>query len=258
MTGAGERDLLRERLRPYVERARGFSGWVFDYEARRLGPDKPWSYSGRARELLRAADRVVDLGTGGGERFAELIEGYTGLVIATEEWSVNVPLAADRLRPHGAAVLRCSSVALPFAAGSLDLVLSRHEAIDPFDVARVLTAGGVVLTQQTGNDDWAELREFFPRWQNHGDHYAYYRAGFLAAGLEVVRGERHYQTVAYHFEDVVYQLCVMPWWIADFDPLANDLDALLALRTRCNSDGELLLSEARYILEARKPQAGAG
>jgi SAM-dependent methyltransferase len=258
VTSATERDLLRERLRPYVERARHFSGWVFDYTSRRLGPDKPWSYSGRARELVRDADRVVDLGTGGGERFAELIERHTGLAIATEEWSVNVPVAADRLRQYGPAVLNCSSVSLPFADASLDLVLSRHEAIDPFEVARILAPGGVVLTQQTGNEDWSELRDFFRRWHDHGDHYAYYRAGFRAAGLEVVRGERHYETVAYHFEDVVYQLCIMPWWIADFDPLVSDLDALLALSARCNGDGELLLSQARYILEARKPQAGVG
>src|ERR1700730_8793651 len=33
-----------DRLRPFVERAHGFSGWMAYVENRKLGPDHPWDY----------------------------------------------------------------------------------------------------------------------------------------------------------------------------------------------------------------------
>jgi SAM-dependent methyltransferase len=244
---------LRERLRRYVQAASGFSGWTFDYEPRRLGPPKPWSYSGRARELLQNAATVLDLGTAAGERFGSLIEGYGGRAVATEEWVVNAPLAATRLRPLGADILRASSTVLPFAAGSFGLVLSRHEAIDPFEVARVLAPGGSVLTQQVDDLWWAEMRDFFPRWQNFGDHYHCYAAGFVAAGLTLVRNQRHLESASYRFEEAIKHLCLMPWYVADFDPLDSDYAAIEALEKAATAEGELVLTEAQYMLEARKP-----
>jgi hypothetical protein len=109
---------LRERLRPYVERAAAFEGWVFDYAPRVLDGPPPWDYAARARELLAGVTSVLDLGTGGGERFGELLQGYRGRAVATEEWSVNAPLAATRLKPTGAALVRSQSAVLPFRDAS--------------------------------------------------------------------------------------------------------------------------------------------
>jgi hypothetical protein len=112
--------------------------------------------------------------------------------------------------------------------------------------------GGTVLTQQVDNTEWAELREYFPRWQDHGDHYAYYAAGFVAAGLEIRDRRRHYEAVAFKFEEIVWSLCVMPWTVPDFEPLGRDIDALMALAAASNDAGEIVLTDARYLLEARK------
>lgn len=135
----GSWDQARERLRPYVEAARGFSGWMVNVRAKVLGGDSPWDYMDRARGLVSSASAVLDLGTGGGERFGELLREYEGRAVATEEWAVNAPIAASHLCPLGAEVVRCSSLALPFADSSFDLVLARHEALDPAEVARVPT-----------------------------------------------------------------------------------------------------------------------
>jgi hypothetical protein len=124
-------DEARERLRPYVDRARRTTGWSFDVEARLLGPDRPWDYMRRAKELMAAARTVLDMGTGGGERFGELLDGYEGRAIATERWHVNAPIAAARLKPLGAEVVRCRSKQLPIAGESIDLVLNRHEGLEP-------------------------------------------------------------------------------------------------------------------------------
>jgi hypothetical protein len=128
----------RQRLRPYVERASVFTGWMPDVHSRPLGPRLPWDYRASASQLLASATSVLDMGTGGGERFGELLESFGGRAIATEEWHVNAPIAAEHLRTFGAGLVRCRSLELPFAEASFDLVLNRHEELDPVEVARVL------------------------------------------------------------------------------------------------------------------------
>ena len=251
---AGETlDQARERLRPYVERAAGFSGWIALPETKLLSPPIPWDYMDSARRLLVDAASVLDLGTGGGERFAELCRGYAGLAVATEEWEVNAPVAATHLRPFGVDVVRCQSVCLPFADQSFDLVLDRHEDLDPAEVARVLTRGGTVLTQQVDNDNWPELSSFLPRRTDWGDHFTRYQDGFVAAGL-VERAERHESRVAFAgLGDFVYLLCVASWEVPAFDPLGGDLAALLEMEQALTTVDGLVLSEAHYLVEARKP-----
>ncbi|MBI4571417.1 MAG: hypothetical protein HY723_05660 [Chloroflexi bacterium] len=248
-------EAARARLRPVVEQARRFSGWSAYPRSRRLGPAPSWSYEERARELLSTARSVVDLGTGGGERFGDYCAGHQGRAVATEEWVVNAPVAAARLRPLGIEVVRCQSLRLPFAAESFDLALDRHEELAPREVARVLAPGGRVLTEQMSPGHWREVRRFFPRAiVGMGDLFGEYRDGFAAAGLEIVDARQHAVDAAYDsLEDFVFMLCISPWTIPDFDPLGRDLEALLSLERDLTTTDGLVLTDARFLIEARKP-----
>src|SRR5207249_5173697 len=83
-----------DRLRPYVERARAFVGWNLDrVSPKRIGPGLPWDYKRRAKKLLARASYALDVGTGGGELFAELCDAYRGRAVASEPWAVNAPIA---------------------------------------------------------------------------------------------------------------------------------------------------------------------
>jgi SAM-dependent methyltransferase len=194
------------------------------------------------------------MGTGGGESLARIIAGLSPAtrVVATEEWVVNAPVAHRRLAPLGVAIVRCHSRQLPFGAATFDLVLNRHEELDPAEVARVLQPGGRLVTQQVGSDNWPELRRFFPHMADFGDHYHAYAASFRRAGLAVDRAI-HAQKVAYaSVGDVVFMLLVAPWEIPDFDP-ERELEALLALEEECGTEAGIVLTETRYLLTARKP-----
>jgi SAM-dependent methyltransferase len=249
-----ERDNAIARLRPWVERARSFSGWSFnDVDPERLGPDRPWSYKTRARELLSHSRSVVDLGTGGGERFADVLEAFQGRAVATEEWDVNAPIAAARLGPLSVGVVRCSSLVLPVADSSFDLVLDRHEALEPAEIGRVLRTSGTVLTQQVQDHNWHELRQFFPRMTIFDPHFRLYQEGFRAAGLTVNDARTHDAPVAYRgLGELVYMLCVTPLTIPGFDSLGADLEALLALELALTTSDGIVVTESRYIIEARK------
>ena len=68
------------------EEGQPFAGWDFSYlDGRMLEDQAPWSYSTRAAELMRQASSVVDLGTGGGERFLKLRPHWPKKVAATED-----------------------------------------------------------------------------------------------------------------------------------------------------------------------------
>jgi SAM-dependent methyltransferase len=250
-------DRRRERVRAEIadarERAARASGWMFA-GLRASNPSRtPWSYEAMAAGLVREAERLVDLGTGGGERLALIIHGTSARVIATEEWHVNAPVAYRRLRPLGVPVVRCSSLALPFGSASFDLVLDRHEALEPAEVARVLAPRGVVLTQQVGPHNWPELRRFFPRKTDFGDHFHDYQRGFRDAGLTIDDVRWHDDTVAFErLSDLVFMLLVAPWEAPGFDP-ERDVDTLIAIEDALRREEGIVLTEPRYLIRAHKP-----
>ena len=217
-------------------------------DARPLGPGLPWDYEALARAHARSAHALLDIGTGGAERLARIVAGLPVQVVATEGWAVNVPLAARRLAPLGGQVVRCSSCQLPFRDARFDLVLSRHTALGPDEVLRVLRSGGSIVTQQVDQSHWHELSHFFTM-QDFGDHFTRYREAFRAAGLQVTTA-RHEQPVAYaNLADVVFLLLVAPWQVPGFNP-RRDLDALLAFEDAQRTPDGIILTESRYLIVA--------
>jgi SAM-dependent methyltransferase len=249
-----KREAALRRLRPYIERASGFTGWAFpDVTARPLEPLPPWDYEEIVRERAAGAGSALDLGTGGGELVQRMRTGLPARTVATEEWHVNVPVAHRRLSPLGVEVVACRSLQLPFADASFDLVVDRHEELAPHEVVRVLRSGGCVVTQQVGDENWRELRDYFPRMTDVEDIRGEYAAGFSAAGLVVTRDESYDYRVAYgSLGDIVFMLLVTPWTIPAFN-VEQDLDALLALEEACTTEAGLVMTWSRFLLVAEKP-----
>lgn len=249
-----DRDALLRRLLPIVGRAAAFSGWKFDDPAsvRRLDTGPAWDYEKRARERMRVAARAVDLGTGGGEVLERVAKGQRTRVLATEEWGVNAPVAAGRLTPLGIPVVRCSSERLPFDSASFDLVLSRHEAIEPHEVDRVLAPSGVFLTQQVAPDFWPELRPFFPRMTAFPQHDERYSAAFRDLGYEVSFQRCSYRVAIPNIETLAYRLLITPWTIPGFS-VERDLEALARVEAELRGPDGIVLTEGVYLLESRKP-----
>lgn len=264
-------DALRD-LQPFIAKAQAFSGWMFeDLDVRRVEPSPhpggrnvPWDYLSLAREHAAAAGTVVDFGTGGGEQYARIIDGFDAIdgvdgvaasrvrLVASEEWHVNAPVARDRLHPLGVDVIRAQSEHPPFRDAAFGLALSRHEAIDPREVVRVLRPGGVCITQQVAREQWRELAAVFPNRAVSPDHINTYRAAFESAGCEV-RVEHALWHAAYPtIGEIAFMLMVAPWEVPGFEPV-RDLDALLELEERYGDERGIVLTIARYLMVARKP-----
>jgi len=242
---------LAIELHRYEEMARQLEGWVLQFPPETLTPGPPWDYEARARELALQCRALLDLGTGGGEVLSRILEGVRCSAFAMEEWLVNAPVAARRLG-RLAPVVRASSLRLPFRDRSLDLVLSRHEAIDPHEVARVLAAGGRFLTQQVIPNYLDELRHVFPEMVRFPDHFTGYQDGFRDAGLTIDDARIHRMRVEFReLGHLVHHLVAAPWMIPDFG-VDSHIEGLRELDRQMREGRKLEFTAGYYILEVSR------
>lgn len=260
MTSTGMDDLLQlwrdeEAVEP--------SGWDFSPLAGRVHEDDvPWDFTAETRRLLRSASRVLDMGTGGGEHLSTLADALPTDTTATEGWAPNVPVARRALAPLGIDVVAYDAEALPavpmpFEDGRFDLVLSRHEAFDPVEVARVLAPGGVLATQQVGGDDAPEAHELFGAPVLYPDMVLPVVAESVAAAGLVVEESASWSGQV-RFDDVgalVRYFRLVPWDVPEDFGVDRYADVLLDLHRRGPARGEpVLLTQTRFWLRATKPR----
>jgi hypothetical protein len=225
-------------------------GWDFGWlEGRAVTAEPSWQYADLARELLRDADRVLDIDTGGGELLASLAPP-AGRTWAAESWPPNVPVATERLQPLGVEVV--GTEGLPFADNRFSVVLNRHGRFDAAGIARVMAPGGLLLTQQVGSDDCVDLNHALgapvtdKRW-----NLGVATEALTAAGLTVVDAVEEWPLLTFHdIGAVVYQLRMVPWQIKDFTVAGYDA-ALHRLHDRIETDGPFTVRTHRFLIRAK-------
>ncbi|WP_045746074.1 MULTISPECIES: methyltransferase [Actinoplanes] len=227
------------------------TGWEFAWlDGLAVASEPSWSYPDLARPLVRHAASVLDLDTGGGELLAELapLPRHT---VALETWSRNTPAARERLAPFGVSVL----TELPAGENEFDVVLSRHGRLPADDIARLLRPRGVLLTQQVGSDDLADLNVALgaPPPQPRRWDAAAAVTMLEAAGLRVtdVR-EEHPAMVFRDITAVVHQLRTVPWQIRDFSPQKYERE-LARLAATIRVRGEFTVRSHRFLVQAVRP-----
>jgi SAM-dependent methyltransferase len=243
-----------------------FSGWDFSWLAARSTPAAlPWSYQREVASRAGAARTMLDMGTGGGERLSRL-SPRPQLTVATEAWPPNVPVAAARLRPLGIPVVQDEGAPdnpnqdgtqrgrLPFRDGAFEVVVNRHEAFLAAEVSRVLSPGGVFITQQVDFHSFDDLYRLLGlAIPEQPDSWLPLACQQLQdAGLHVetaVRGEERHDF--YDIGAVVYYLSVVSWAIPEFS-----LDACAQQLRAAHDTPEIWpipVRERRFLMIAAKP-----
>ncbi|MYC97333.1 MAG: methyltransferase domain-containing protein [Caldilineaceae bacterium SB0661_bin_32] len=241
-----------------AEEEKPFTGWDFSYlDGRMLLEQPPWSYSTRARELMRSSASVLDIATGGGERLLSMRDSWPEIVVATEGYPPNLALARQRLEPLGVRVAELNNdeySPMPFDDGEFSLVLNRHGALHVDEIARMLVPGGRLLTRQV-HGLWAQdlLAAFgaTPQWPDATPQR--YVPLMRAAGLSVVDVQEWSGRLV--FTDVgaiVYYLKAVPWLVPGFS-VASHTANLMALQKQVQSGSELVYEARNYLMEAAKP-----
>lgn len=232
------------------------AGWKFPHlEGRVFEEDTPWSYMDRAQTLMRGAEAVLDLDTGGGERLLEMRPYWPAKVVATEGYAPNLKLARERLEPFGVKVIDYwmeQDSLLPFADDEFDLTIIRHSGFNTDELARVLKPGGTFYTQQVHGHHLHDLLAAFDApipWPDANPEFYLPRLEF--SGFAIVACQDWTGTMC--FNDVgaiVYYLHTVPWMVKGFS-VATHLDYLLKLQAQLQKKGDLTFASKKFMIEAR-------
>lgn len=238
------------------------AGWDFSWFQGRATEERPsWGYARMLTERIGTASAVLDVQTGGGEVYAEVLGRAARLpatAAATESYRPNLEIARRNLEPFGATVADIADDAdLPFPDGAFDVVASRHPTVVRWDdIARVLAPGGTYFAQQIGAGTVRELRDFLtgsgPVNQARSPERAV--AAAEAAGLTVA--DLRQQALRMTFDDigaVVYFLRKVIWTVPDFT-VARYRQRLADLHEQIRTHGPFVAHAQRFLIEAHKPR----
>lgn len=231
-----------------------FAGWDFSYlKDRWIDEQPPWGYKQEAKELIKDATAVLDIGTGGGEILASL-GPFPEHVIAIEGWTPNVSVAKKRLEPLGIGVVEIDeSGKLPFADGEFDLVLNRHSAFDGGEIHRILRKEGIFLTQQVSGSNLEDLiQQFgvesqFKSWSVDVAKQQLEEVGFEVEKSKDWSGKVEFKDVG----AIVYFLKVIPWIVKDFS-VDKYLSTLRNFQGMIKRGEKLVFTKTRFLIRARK------
>lgn len=206
-----------------------------------------WDYIDILSTFMHQGTRTLDIGTGGGEVFAEL----------ARPTDVALDVSLDMLKV-AAANLDCFLIAgnisaLPFREASFDLVADRHATPHPDEILRVLRPGGHFVTQQVGGRICQSIFDAFGwgsnadlwrgRAEAKGEPYWDVEAltcYFEASGCEILRREE--AVVDYEFLDeasLAFWLVNAP--LPEVPSPTRHSDILATLSRHTNWHSELLV-----------------
>jgi SAM-dependent methyltransferase len=236
------------------EEQKVFEGWDFSYLKDKIKEEKPnWDYKTLALGLIREAQSLLDIATGGGEFLSSLAPLPT-TTFAIEGYEPNVKVAKQKLEPLGVKVLYVKEQDdYPFDDKVFDLVINRHGGLNLSEVYRVLKTGGRFLTQQVASDDLSDLREVFETKAQFSQNTlasikdSAIKLGFQIKNAEEWKGKTTFVNVA----SIVYFLKAIPFIIKGFS-VDTHLRYLNALQEKLNKGDDLTFTVSRFLLLAKK------
>ena len=149
-------------LKEIVETNGKLDGWNFSRVRARYDPVL-WNYVDVARQYLKPQDRVLDIGTGGGEIFLSLAP-YFGEGIGIDHNAAMIEAAKrnqSTLALDNVSLLVMEGSALRFDAGEFDVVLLRHLRVYVSEIVRVLRKRGYFITQMVGQRSSLNILDAF-------------------------------------------------------------------------------------------------
>lgn len=239
-----------------AEEAAPFKGWDFSHLDGRCEEEPlPWDYKEIVNQYRRPEQKLLDIGTGGGEFLLSLGHPFANTAV-TESWEPNIRLCKERLQPLGIRVAPTQEDApLPFADGAFDLVINRHASYDAAEIRRILKPGGVFVTEQVGGENNRSLSErllgaFQPQFPGFGLGREAER--FRAEGFTILRWEEYFPRLRFFdIGAVVWFAKVIVWEFPGFS-VERCFPQLCELERERAERGFVESREHRFLLVAKK------
>ena len=241
-----------------LEQQRSIEGWDFSHLNGRWESDPlPWNYTELIKNYLHASDKLLDLGTGGGEFLLTLNHPYQ-LTSVTEGYPPNYLICLQNLMPLGIRVKPVDETnQLDFPDQSFDIVIDRHEAYDLYEVMRVLKPGGYFITQQCGGFNNVDLsRRFMPDFVSEYAGFNYHSQvdAFNKTGFEVIHHHEYLPKLRfYDVGAIVFYAKNIPWEFPGFS-VERFLPQLDEIQKIIEKKGHIESTESRFLIIAKKPK----
>ncbi|MGO1058343.1 class I SAM-dependent methyltransferase [Planococcus sp. FY231025] len=233
------------------------NGWDFS-QLQSTVKGAVWDFYSEAAERAPGGGILLDIGTGGGENMLKVADRF-GFAVGIDLSEAMVEAARNNLQKtamQNVRFLPMAAESLQFPAGFFDAVTSRHCPFDAREAARVLKPGGVLLTQQVGEADKANLKEAFGRGQafdeRDGSLKERYETELEAAGFKKVESFEYDEAEYYHSpEDLLFLLRHTPI-IPDFGKHPEDWEKFNKFIGKNRTLRGIQTNSRRFLLIAYK------
>ncbi len=206
-------------LKKIQENIQPRTGW--DFSRMNTVSSPPWDYITTVKRHIKTSDKVLDIGTGGGERFLQLASSfYAGVGIDLDPEMVRVAMS------NGESVDNVSFLTKDDGLAGLDedfnVILNRHAPFNLKAVKAHLVEGGLFITQQVGNLNMLNIKQVLgtpiPRAPIDSDMLS-------SSGLKTIKLEE------YNITYIVKDIESLVYWLGALDMLHSDIAGANALKS---------------------------
>ncbi|OBZ07622.1 SAM-dependent methyltransferase [Bacillus sp. FJAT-27264] len=153
----------------FYDRVGVLNGWDFS-SMKCISEEAPWDFYREVTKRCQSSDLLLDIGTGGGEAILSIAD-TASLLVGIDQSAGMMETANRNLSSSGKSNVRfleMNADQLEFPAHFFNVISCRHSPFSAKEVARVLSRGGIFLTQQVAEHDKLNLKEAFGRGQALG------------------------------------------------------------------------------------------
>ncbi len=249
--------LTRQELSRVWESVAERRGW--DFSRLNVRRDAvPWDYDDVVRGSLSGTEKVLDIGTGGGERLTRLAGSFRS--------AIGIDIDPEMIRVANENLPRELSGQIDFRVGdsheidlpaaSLGVVLCRHSVLDAAQVARILSPGGTLIWQSVGEKNLkAVVGPFGGQRFDRDQHPEAIRDSLSHHGMAVSRLEEY--DVAYRFldlESLIFQIKAIGHYLSTDMSFEAVWETVAGIAESTGTpEGHYLSNEHRWLLIAGAP-----
>ncbi len=234
-----------------------FTGWDFSHiRDRMVSYPLSFSYTTEVLYRIHKVDSVLDMGTGGGEYFANNFQPFPRHTCATESYESNIPIARKRLEPLGVKVFPFTDDKdLPFQNEEFELITNQHESYAPEEVYRILKPGCEFLTKQVDGDNDMDLQELLGApIKDSSWHLAQAIDELENVGFRIRKTAQDKKTTRiFDVGAIVYYCKIVPWAIPDFS-IEKYKKELVSLHTKILEEGFIEVNNPRFFIIAKRDE----